>query len=950
MPFNVNYYAWNNSTAAYVASDSANHAITVRANGVDQSGLAITEIGGGQYQIVLTDAQLPEGSQFSVRGSSSTANVSIHGDLGVRPRTPASVVDANVVQVAASAVSGIAEFRADTNRFKLSGGTRSHNLGPFFQRLFRENCQVFYFGDSLVAEGSQQWPSIPTFIRRAFENVTGKQIAGCRFVPFADWKFNKFASSLHSTLQQGATIPGTTITTTGQALHIDVDGRANGIVAAKWVFDNEFGSPLRLPFITPPWISPPFNLAFTVHNHAAALQGLNLRDLPGATQTLSFHDGSPSEAVETVTVSRSPNFGDGPSYGYTEQFQLNGPANGNQSNDGKSITLYDIALYLNGWVPNASPGLFQCGVEADGSDSIYNHLPAGFESAFTGATYTDAALQGKMNPGGDAIAPNTFVVQIVNRFAPTQGPFNRRMTSAQFDRVVADWIAVFNRWSTIAEAAGTPKQQQRWLFVSPWPTFATANSDSIEAGIVDWSAALRAAVRKMGTTASFLDMQDILREKLGTASQWQADFLSDGIHPNFEYVDDPDGDRSLCDFWGRTALAAIQEMEGVLDPLVESDAATAAEGGSTSGGSVDESAIAAAVWSHPTRTLSAFGFDVGVSAASVSAIAAACDVAILNQGDGVDVLKALADLIAQDWVAGDASPLAIVSALVQSDDWSDLVDATEDAKSAAEQIATGLTAARLGKLDRDLAHAGDAATYHATTLDATQTQAAAAAAIAAYDPPTRSEATEDKQAILDRGNTAWLTGSGSGGGGGGTSGPLIYTVTVEETNQTPIENALVRLRRSGQSGSVRTNAQGQAQFAIDAASWEIAVWAAGFENTVQSQNIAADGSITITLDPLIIPTASDSDQCAVAVDVENQYTEPVEAACVRAYPTTSPLLASDALVIPTQGSYPTDANGRAVLTLFRTVEYRIEVTFGNATKSLKFTVPDQATAVATLTV
>jgi hypothetical protein len=34
----------------------------------------------------------------------------------------------------------------------------------------------------------------------------------------------------------------------------------------------------------------------------------------------------------------------------------------------------------------------------------------------------------------------------------------------------------------------------------------------------------------------------------------------------------------------------------------------------------------------------------------------------------------------------------------------------------------------------------------------------------AYEPPTRADATADKQEILDRGNAAWLTGSGGGGG------------------------------------------------------------------------------------------------------------------------------------------------------------------------------------------
>lgn len=59
-----------------------------------------------------------------------------------------------------------------------------------------------------------------------------------------------------------------------------------------------------------------------------------------------------------------------------------------------------------------------------------------------------------------------------------------------------------------------------------------------------------------------------------------------------------------------------------------------------------------------------------LSAAQVTAavpttaqIAAAVDVALINTGDGSDLLQAIANQIAADWVAGDASPLAIVTAM-----------------------------------------------------------------------------------------------------------------------------------------------------------------------------------------------------------------------------------------------------------------------------------------------
>lgn len=58
-------------------------------------------------------------------------------------------------------------------------------------------------------------------------------------------------------------------------------------------------------------------------------------------------------------------------------------------------------------------------------------------------------------------------------------------------------------------------------------------------------------------------------------------------------------------------------------------------------------------------------------------------------------------------------------------------------------LLTRLTAARAGYLDE---------------LAGLDVQASAAAALTAYDPPTRAEATADKAEIIERGNLAWITG------------------------------------------------------------------------------------------------------------------------------------------------------------------------------------------------
>ena len=76
-----------------------------------------------------------------------------------------------------------------------------------------------------------------------------------------------------------------------------------------------------------------------------------------------------------------------------------------------------------------------------------------------------------------------------------------------------------------------------------------------------------------------------------------------------------------------------------------------------------------------------------VLAADVAAeIAAGVETAIVNDGDATAVLQAVADRIAADWVAGDASPLAIVSALLTNATFIQLVADAAAAKTAAEAV------------------------------------------------------------------------------------------------------------------------------------------------------------------------------------------------------------------------------------------------------------------------
>ncbi len=110
-----------------------------------------------------------------------------------------------------------------------------------------------------------------------------------------------------------------------------------------------------------------------------------------------------------------------------------------------------------------------------------------------------------------------------------------------------------------------------------------------------------------------------------------------------------------------------------------------------------------------------------VSSGAASKIAAAVDVALINTGDGSDLLQAIANQIAADWVAGDASPLAIVSALTANATFIQLV---ADASAAATALGT----------DGD----GLSSIPWNAAWDA-QVESEVADALAVYDPPTNAE-------------------------------------------------------------------------------------------------------------------------------------------------------------------------------------------------------------------
>lgn len=258
--------------------------------------------------------------------------------------------------------------------------------------------------------------------------------------------------------------------------------------------------------------------------------------------------------------------------------------------------------------------------------------------------------------------------------------------------------------------------------------------------------------------------------------------------------------------------------------------------------------------------------DDAITAAKLAAdagaeLAALVESYIINEGDATAVLQAVADKIAADWIAGDASPLAIVAALKADAQWSDLtvIDGLLDT------LVARLTADRAGYLDKlnvsgTLAHSDAANTYKAdvsglatavalttvgtnvtTLLDRiTANLFAGITSMAAWlgvlagkspDAGTLAEiqdtdggtsfdnSTDSLEALRDRGDAAWTTGDGGGGGGGGEEGGVPVTIPIQDQHSNPIPDARVWITADADGdtlvdGAYRTDTSGNVTFTL----------------------------------------------------------------------------------------------------------------------------------------
>ena len=87
-----------------------------------------------------------------------------------------------------------------------------------------------------------------------------------------------------------------------------------------------------------------------------------------------------------------------------------------------------------------------------------------------------------------------------------------------------------------------------------------------------------------------------------------------------------------------------------------------------------------------------------------------------------------------------------------------------------------------------------------------------------------------------------------GGGGSSLSGPYNRTITVTDADtDQAIQNATVRLYRTGETGTTTTNVSGVASFTVEAATWTYAITANGYVGTAGTVVVSADGNTAVSL-------------------------------------------------------------------------------------------------------
>lgn len=131
---------------------------------------------------------------------------------------------------------------------------------------------------------------------------------------------------------------------------------------------------------------------------------------------------------------------------------------------------------------------------------------------------------------------------------------------------------------------------------------------------------------------------------------------------------------------------------------------------------------------------------------------------------------------------------------------------------------------------------------------------------------TYNATTDSQQAIRDRGDAAWITGTGGGAGETVGANPVTLTV-VDDDSGDPLPEALVSIRSAGGTlwGQERTDADGELATSLDDGEWAVSVNPLPGYNGVTGQafTLPADAAVTVRLAPIAVGSAGSPNLCRV---------------------------------------------------------------------------------------
>lgn len=208
--------------------------------------------------------------------------------------------------------------------------------------------------------------------------------------------------------------------------------------------------------------------------------------------------------------------------------------------------------------------------------------------------------------------------------------------------------------------------------------------------------------------------------------------------------------------------------------------------------------------------------------------------------------------------------------------------------------------------------------------DAFITGALSARVIAANAITAAKVASDVSDEIAATVNTVLSASHGAGAWGAQGSGSGAYTLTITVTDGTsPLQNATVRVAEGVTALAQTTNASGIATFAVDAATWAVAITKGGYSFTPTTLAVSGNQSQTYAMTAVVIPSPPSAATSTVAITCYNELTATESGAKLYVKQTGIPAGSTDTAYDGTEKEYTADGSGLVVLTLWRNATYQI---------------------------